>query len=240
MKLICTPISTSLNWIADRHPILPAKKAPPKWWKSIHRESNMHDLSASGNIKTCPAIRDIVNYGYILPSWSWLQFHRTEEDIFWQMGNGPQPAIEGHSQGQIDGSPLQSLPNGGAFKLLSPWRFETPPGWGLIFNDPFWHYEDRPIKFLSGLVRTDAYNQINFPFEINRPMEVGEVLQIVEGTPLIHISVVPIDDVFDLNVQSATEETEQKHIDETNGVMATHRHFYDKTVKSFDNDRKSS
>ena len=42
------------------------------------------------------------------------------------------------------------------------------------------------LSFLSGLVRTDAYGQVNFPFEINRPMEVGEVLQVTEGTPLIY------------------------------------------------------
>ena len=40
-------------------------------------------------------------------------------------------------------------------------------------------------------------------------MEVGEVLQDTEGTPLIHISVVPIDDTFELDVVKATEQTDQ-------------------------------
>ena len=240
MKLEVIPINQDLNWIADTYPIVPAKQAPPAWWKTIKRDSNYESLANSGNIKTCPAIRDIINYGYIMPSWSWLEFTRTEDDILWQIGQGPLPtALDGHSQYQIEGSPVTPLVGGGAFKLVSPWQFKTPPGWGVIFNDPFWHYEDRPIKFLSGLVRTDAYGQVNFPFEINRPMEVGEVLQVTEGTPLIHISVVPIDDTFELDVVKATEQTDQIFRDEAASVIATSRLYYDKAVKEFDNDRST-
>ena len=240
MKLEVTPIHKDLNWIADAFPIVPAKEAPPAWWKSIKRDSNYETLSKSGNIKTCPAIRDIVNYGYIMPSWSWIEFTKTQDDTFWQIGQGPLPsAIQGHSQEQIDGSPVTPLQRGGVFKLISAWQFKTPPGWGVIFNDPFWHYEDRPIKFLSGLVRTDAYGQVNFPFEINRPMQNGEVLQITEGTPLIHISLVPIDDKFDLAVNKATEESDTNFRQEAATVIATSRHFYDKTVKDYDNKRST-
>lgn len=240
MNLEVTPINRDLNWIADAFPIVPAKQAPPAWWKTIKRDSNYESLANSGNIKTCPAIRDINNYGYIMPSWSWIEFTKTEDDIHWQIGQGPQPnSIDGHSQNQIDGSPVTPIPGGGVFKLISPWQFKTPPGWAVIFNDPFWHYEDRPIKFLSGLVRTDAYGQVNFPFEINRPMETNEVLQITEGTPLIHISIVPIDDKFNLNVIKATEESDTRYNQEAATVIATSRNFYDKTVKEFDNDRST-
>ena len=107
MKLEVIPIYQDLNWIVDAHPIVPAKQAPPAWWKTLKRDSNYVSLANSGNIKTCPAIRDIINYGYIMPSWSWLEFTRTEDDILWQIGQGPLPtALDGHSQYQIEGSPV--------------------------------------------------------------------------------------------------------------------------------------
>ena len=239
MKFTVTPTNKSLNWMVDLHPIIAAKEAPPAWWKTVKRDSHMESLASVGNIKTCPAIRDIINYGYILPSWSWIELTRTEEEINWAIGQGPQPALEGHSQGQIEGSPITPIKGGGVFKLTSPWHFKTEPGWAVIFNDPFWHYEDRPIKFLPGLVRTDAYGQVNFPFEINKPMEVGDVIQITEGTPLIHISVVPIDDTFELDVSRATDESEIIYNEEASKLIATSRMYYDKAVKKHDNDRST-
>ena len=76
-----------------------------------------------------------------MPSWSGLEFTRTEDDILWQIGQGPLPtALDGHSQYQIEGSPVTPIVGGGAFKLVSTWQFKTAPGWGVIFNDPFCHY----------------------------------------------------------------------------------------------------
>lgn len=238
MKLIVKPTHQSLNWIAKEQPIVPAKTAPPAWWKTVKHNSNMESLAGAGNIKTCPAIRDIINYGYIMPAWSWIEITHTDEGTQWQMGGGPNPGVEGHSQSQVEGSPVTPLEYGGVFKLVSAWQFNTPPGWAVIFNDPFWHFDDRPVRFLPGLVRTDAYNQVNFPFEINKPMEIGERIQIVEGTPLVHISIVPVDEL-DLDVSFATEKDEALYTGEAQAVNATHRHYYDKAVKKFDNDRST-
>jgi hypothetical protein len=238
MKLKVTPIDPTFNFITDLHPIIPAREAPPKWWKTIKREGVNEDLRSAGNIKTCPAIKDIINYGYIMPSWSWMQFIEEDGEVYWSMGH-PGVGIESHAQQQIEGAPVEPLPLGGVFKLVSPWQFETPPGWAVIFNDPFWHDEDRPIKFLSGLVRTDAFNGINFPFEMNRPLEKNEVLQVTAGTPLIHMSVVPIDDTFELEVNEATQKSTDNYIRQQQSVQATHTNHYNHTVKNFDKNRKS-
>ena len=70
-------------------------------------------------------------------------------------------------------------------------------------------------------------------------MEMDEVIQIVEGTPLIHISVVPIDDTFKLDVTKATDDSEVIYNEEAAKVIATSRNYYDKAVKKYDNDRST-
>ena len=69
-------------------------------------------------------------------------------------------------------------------------------------------------------------------------MEVGDVIQIT-GYPLIHISVVPIDDTIELDVSRATDESEIIYNEEASKLIATSRMYYDKAVKKHDNDRST-
>ena len=53
------------------------------------------------------------------------------------------------------------------------------------------------------------------------------------------MSVVPIDDTFELEVNEATQESTDNYIRQQQSVQATHTNHYNHTVKNFDKNRKS-
>ena len=59
---------------------------------------------------------------------------------------------------------LNAIDNYGILKLNSPYTFVTPSGYGMEFQDPFYHIR-RNIKLLPGKVETDIWHSANFPFE---------------------------------------------------------------------------
>ena len=70
------------------------------------------------------------------------------------------------------------------FKLLFPWKIKTPPGYSCIFTNPL--NKNSPIKIIDGVVDTDSFHQVNFPFywtgDINKELTI-----IQKGTPLIQV-----------------------------------------------------
>ena len=74
----------------------------------------------------------------------------------------------------------------GILKLMSPYSFETPNGYGLEFQDPFYHVR-RNIKILPGKVETDIWHSVNFPFEFYQDLNKlnRKHIFIKAGEPLV-------------------------------------------------------
>ena len=70
------------------------------------------------------------------------------------------------------------------------WSFDfslkTPKGYSVLFCHPLNRFE-LPFQTFSGVVETDEYNQgTHFPFYIKK-LNVGEIIIIKKGTPIVQI-----------------------------------------------------
>ena len=61
----------------------------------------------------------------------------------------------------------KDLPNEGSYpKWINPWSIKTPPGYSILFVQPF--HRECPFSILPGTVDTDTYTApVNFPFALN-------------------------------------------------------------------------
>ena len=237
-KIEFIPVRPEHNYVLNLAKPVPANQFLPEWYKKLkHHPVDPTDLNLKDNAKGCPAIQDILTTGYIIPAWSWINIVQEHAGPRVQHGVDsffPQhELIGGHMPYQVEGVPVEQLASGGILKLHSPWRIYTSKGWGVLYSDPFWT-EDRRIRLLPGLVRSDVYGSVNFPFEINPPLEVGESVQILQGDPLIHVQVVPLDEETELIIRKSTEEDEAKHFEEGATVLSVHKNSLRKVHKEYD------
>lgn len=171
-------------------PIQRSNKFLPNWYKEMQLgKEELHNINA----KNCPAIQDIVSTGFIIPLWSGFRFETTEDvenntiTQNWYMtateygdGSKIEEWIGKHSYKQSIGMDYGKLAEGTTLKLHSPYIFEIPDGYNLLFTDPFYHFK-KQITCLSGIVEADKWGDVAFPFAINQSN-----FYIKAGTPLIH------------------------------------------------------
>ena len=177
-----------LDPILKVYPPVSANKFLPDWYKKhIKNKDKYSDYSAQ-----CPAIRSMVTEGIVIRSWSDIYFFKRTGNLQFNLvlGNNVYENydyewIAQHSQKQIEGMDLNDLQNNGILKLVTPFYFETPKGYGLEFLDPFYHIRNT-LRFLPARVETDIWNEVNFVFDTNnhiRDYLDGEVL-IKAGDPI--------------------------------------------------------
>lgn len=178
---------------------IPANKAIPEWYKKMSRsifskEQNPKQLPAimgpdglgktGATLKECPPIRDYLCSGYIIPLWTDLLVDRTQESgeqYSWR--DGDRNWVSTHSFEQVKGSVLvdEMKSNRVVCKLNSPWYIKTPPGYSCLFFSP--RYHKKKIDILPGIVDTDVYHEVNFPF-----MYTGKDSEIIErGEPVVQV-----------------------------------------------------
>ena len=210
----------------ELYPIKPANQVLPDWYKKqkISKRgstafSNL-DMSDMKQAKQCPAIQDIVSEGYIIPAWQDIYFYKDDKVMSWRTYADKEEVsttIKFQGVSQLTGMPTNHLPDYGIAKLISPYFFSTPKGYGIYFTDPFYHFR-KDIKILPGKVETDIWGEVNFPFEFYKPFEEwedGETLFVKAGEPLIQISLYDKNlDKAKLNINSVDEDfLEQKEKD---------------------------
>jgi hypothetical protein len=100
---------------------------------------------------------------------------------------------------------LNTIHNYGVLKLFCPWYFSTPKGYGLSFRDAFYHHR-RDIRLLPGMVETDIWHEVNFPFEFTQDITNKETKFIVEaGEPLMIVTPYKKEQNIKLNINSYNE-----------------------------------
>ena len=101
----------------------------PDWWKKMKRFHDPMMPEEAGNIKNCPAVRDILTQGIVIPAWTWIKFNQTKDGLI--VTSGHDGHIEGwevtghHTQNQIENTSVTELLIGGAIKLNCPWLIKT-------------------------------------------------------------------------------------------------------------------
>ena len=154
------------------YPQVLANKFLPEWYKK-QKSYKRGDINTSSifsawdkrQAKKCPAIQEVVTQGIVIPAWTDIHIVKNDNEWNWTIGvEVYDNDIEYQNQNQIEHMNLNAIDNYGILKLNSPYTFVTPSGYGMEFQDPFYHIR-RNIKLLPGKVETDIWHSANFPFE---------------------------------------------------------------------------
>lgn len=217
MKINIYPLYKSFEPLLELYPPLPANKFIPEWYKS-QKLTHTVDNKKIPNAKKCPAIQDYMLDGFVIPAWSDITLTKLDNRIKWEVAVGnsetlPQDFnwIGGQDLKQIKGMNINYLENYGILKLVCPYYFETQKGYGLEFQDMFYHFR-KDIRFLPGKVKTDVWNEVNFPFEFyeNVNNKNNYSIEIKAGEPLIMVKPYKINNSFKLNINKYNENVIKK------------------------------
>lgn len=162
-------------------------------------------------IKRCMPVFDCLNSGYIIktPTDVYVSqkdanyvnkekfnengenLYLTEEEIEKKGFAKKLPYYEWSNFGIIQFHPVEQAPthpnrNGhqGYYpKWINPWSIKTPPGYSVLFVQPF--HRDSVFTILPGIVDTDTYTApVNFPFILN---DISWEGLIPAGTPIAQV-----------------------------------------------------
>lgn len=238
MKIDIYPVHKSFNTLLELYPPVLANKFIPKWYKS-QKLTHIDNNKEISNAKRCPAIQDYMFDGFVIPAWSDITLIKTNNGIQWvvSVGNSfalPQDYtwISGQSEKQITGMNINALDNYGVLKLNSPYYFRTEKGYGLEFQDLFYQFR-KDIKFLPARVRTDIWNEVNFPFEFYENIEKKDnfKIEIKAGDPLIMVKPYKIDESFKLNINNFDDKI-NKEIEKQNILNSSLSMSWNKYIKA--------
>lgn len=182
-------------------------KKTPEWYKktdNINRSKcpffngveNIQNILKKTNIKSCPAINDCLNTGYIIPAWTNFLFREVDGNLYinWEHGFASEYAAH-HKDLHFNGMDDKESPEYNVFnKLGSPWFIKTSPGISCLITHPFWDREKR-FTTVSGVVHTDVSPiELKWFFEINLKLndhidvkDMTEGIVVSKGTPIIQI-----------------------------------------------------
>jgi hypothetical protein len=172
-------IFTNMMGIEEIFPPEPAFKNIPNWYKDLEsyiggEKKPSGDGNTTGTIKRCMPVFDVMNAGYIIktPADVFISQRETFDDNGDSMGK--RPWYEWANFGLIAFHPVDQAPNHpnrnghqeSYPKWINPWAIKTPPGYSVLFVQPFHRPSDFTI--LPAVVDTDTYSApVNFPFVLN-------------------------------------------------------------------------
>ena len=178
------------------YPPVLANKFLPEWYKkqdSYKRgdinTSSIFDAWGHRQGRKCPAIQEIITQGIVIPAWTDVNIVKNGNTFKWTVSQEVYEDggdIDYQNFHQIKGMNLNTIEGYGILKFISPYTFVTPKGYGLEFQDPFYHVR-RNIKILPGRVETDIWHTANFLFEFYEDLNKFEKKHIFikAGEPLL-------------------------------------------------------
>tara|TARA_R100001509_G_scaffold107978_1_gene64270 strand:+ start:2165 stop:2923 length:759 start_codon:yes stop_codon:yes gene_type:complete len=228
------PMCKDFEVLLKTYPLVKAKTYLPDWYKkqkiyyknldAEHNEVIKQD-KPSQQLRQCPAVKDFLNDGVILRSWSDIYISKFKNEWVWSAESGVPSMMKrpyehfnfigSHNLEQVEHTNLNVIDNYGVLKLHTPYYFKTPPGIGIYFSDPFYHHRNN-IRLLPAYVQTDKWHEVNLPFEFVFDMNTKEekTLMIKAGDPLMILRTYNINDSnTEFNLNEYTEEIadEQKN-----------------------------
>jgi hypothetical protein len=169
----------------DFFPPKPAVKEVPDWYKNTPEYTGnqgkkvIDPNSTTHTIKKCMPVFDAITAGYIL--YTQVDVQVSQEDGMPYYSWADQSAISFHPVVQASLHPANkevAYP-----KWNSPYGISTPPGYSVLFTQPF--HRESVFTILDGIVDTDTYKApVNFPFVLNDTKWEG---MIPAGTPIAQV-----------------------------------------------------
>lgn len=169
----------------DFFPPKPAIKEIPNWYIETPEYMNslgrkvVEDNKTTHTIKKCIPVFDAITTGYIL---------YTQVDVQITQQNGL-PFYSWASQNFVEFHPIEQAPlhpkkmNAPYPKWKNPYGISTPPGYSVLFTQPF--HRESVFTILPGVVDTDTLKAaVSFPFVLN---DVNWEGIIPAGTPMAQV-----------------------------------------------------
>ena len=197
---------TQYEELREAMPPVQASKFWPEWFKKQGGAKNWelgsekNGMAPDGShqegyqtVKSCPAVLDVLNMGYIIPLWCDYKVKRIEKSprvsqgIVWRMPAGPFNNMFGaatHPHEQMDAYPFPPDTFEGTFKLLNPWGVKTPKGYSCYVCAP--HYNKHGnLEILNGVIDTDIYHELHVNTWFTAP--ANEEITLNMGMPIVQI-----------------------------------------------------
>ena len=171
-----------------------AKEFQPDWWKKMKIRVD-HRGRLVQTIRSCPAMQDWLTMGYYIVStkdipirngktWDWPD-HGEEM----QTSEENSQVSASHPSGQLADS-VEYLGADGpvkdAFKISSYWNMKTPPGYSVLFLDPFL-FQNKYFACWQGVIDTDGFNVGLDNGQIIFYPRVDHSFTIPAGTPMCQV-----------------------------------------------------
>lgn len=163
----------------------------PDWYKKqkTRKDDNVWDKFGNRTpAKNCPALQNMLP-GIYINAYSDIYVEIFEDGsstwdcpVRFAFEEPVDEWIRHQSPNQLEGMDVKQLPNVGILKLVLPYCFETPKGYGLLVESV--HHT---AQFISGIAPTDKWHKIPLPFSFP-----DNKLVIKTGEPLVKLSVVKL------------------------------------------------
>lgn len=211
----------------------PASKARPSWWKQIQPyhpdiKNENYIESGSGTIRTCPAITDIQDYGYMMYFPFDIYIDATNKDnLICEIPpriaeSNPGYYLSRHHAWQVDGFKVGEEFHPQHIKINPLFGVSTPKGYSAWMTHPV-NRTDLPFRTMDSLVDTDTYTAF---WTVIFFVKMGFKGVIEAGTPMLQVMPFKRDEVWDSKVVPKNEEKWNRN---WNGIKIK---FY-RTYKNF-------
>ena len=170
-----------------------ARDYQPEWWKKMKIRID-HRGRMTQTIRSCPAMQDWLTMGYYIIAtrdipvrngveWNWpdgSQEMQVDENTYEVSQSHPSAQLADTIQ-YVDDSPVKD-----AFKISSHWNMKTPPGYSVLFIDPFL-FQNKYFAVWQGVIDTDGFNVGVDNGQIIFYPRVDHSFIIPAGTPILQV-----------------------------------------------------
>ena len=171
--------------VLKTHPVLPAKKVLPEWFKKLPTESRIQIAGDTiPTIKQCMPAMDMMVSGYIIVNPYKIHLYPRDEP-----GNYIDYNAMSHVDYMPDSHQYKMCPvrvneqKKHWVKIKQPWIVKTPPGYSCLFIQPFYQFK-HDWRLFPAIVDTDKHDvAVHFPGYADHNNEVI----IDEGEPLMQV-----------------------------------------------------
>lgn len=173
--------------------LVPAYKKIPNWYKQIPRYSDgsshpkifvpgSDEPYSTRTVKSCAPFLDSFTSGYIAELWQDVQVTRTMNGTEISWATTPD-VVRAREKKNVEKFPTPAGCSPVQYTWISPYIFQTPPGYSLLVTHPFNRF-DLPFLTMSGIIDSDyVAPDGNLPFYLNEDFE-----GVIEaGTPIFQV-----------------------------------------------------
>lgn len=192
-KKIVIDAFTKISGIQELHPIVPASKFLPDWWKNLPSSYNAQDNNTivvqRPTLKRCDGFTQYYKTGFIIPMWIDVAIKTTANGqwAYRLASNDTETIIDSHSRNEF-GNEFDDLLH---LKLHSPWLLSEKTGCQFHFASPFWNNIKTLRNFYTPPGIVNYHHQSSTHINLLFPKEDNQIT-IAAGTPMVHI--VPLTD----------------------------------------------